>query len=467
MVKALKAEVGQVERGLPGDRPRPRRRGHRLASAGSGRHRAGAGPPRRVPRDHRAGESRKPSPTHARIDMDLVDAQQARRVLDRLVGYNLSPLLWAKVRGRLSAGRVQSAALRLVVDREREIEGFQAREYWTIDADFLQPEQAACLPGPPGSGSTEIRRSWPIAAAGAAGRWTTCARAGYRGDRRQARRAVSAAPRRRSPPARCSRRPPAGWGSPPARPWRSRSSSTKGSNSGGEETVGLITYMRTDSTQVSARPRKRRASVSCRTATAGLLPDEPPIYRTRSRGAQEAHEAIRPTSVRRTPGRSGERPDAPIRPRLYRVGLEALRRLADETGRVRHAHHRGRPERRRRTPICCGFAASSLRFAGFLAVYEDLPAENGDAPKGRCRKRGLAQLLRAGRRGSGWTCWSSVPEQHFTQPPARLQRGDAGQGAGGVRHRSPVDLRPDPEYAAGAGLRPPHQETAWCRPRSA
>src|SRR3990170_1653147 len=75
------------------------------------------------------------------IDMHLVDAQQARRILDRLVGYSLSPLLWAKVQSRLSAGRVQSAALRMIVDRQREIEAFSPREYWTIDAEFLQPEK--------------------------------------------------------------------------------------------------------------------------------------------------------------------------------------------------------------------------------------------------------------------------------------------------------------------------------------
>jgi DNA topoisomerase-1 len=85
------------------------------------------------------------------IDLDLVDAQQARRILDRLVGYNLSPILWAKVRGRLSAGRVQSAALRIVVDREREIEEFQPREYWTLDADFLHPDK------PPGFRARLVR----------------------------------------------------------------------------------------------------------------------------------------------------------------------------------------------------------------------------------------------------------------------------------------------------------------------
>lgn len=79
------------------------------------------------------------------IDMDLVDAQQARRILDRLVGYNLSPLLWAKVRGRLSAGRVQSVALRMVVEREREINDFIPQEYWTIDAGFVNPQKPPTL----------------------------------------------------------------------------------------------------------------------------------------------------------------------------------------------------------------------------------------------------------------------------------------------------------------------------------
>ena len=184
---------------------------------------------------------------HARdIDQNLVDAQQTRRVLDRLVGYQISPLLWDKVRRGLSAGRVQTVALRLIVEREREIGAFQPVEYWTLEA-LLHPEQQAERNSRRGSSaSTASRRAWPTARTRTAkssssrarcrtrSRWTRCWRRSKRraGRSPACRRASSSGGRwRRSSPANCSGTPPTSWASTCAAPWAWRSGFMKASTS--------------------------------------------------------------------------------------------------------------------------------------------------------------------------------------------------------------------------------------------
>jgi DNA topoisomerase-1 len=347
------------------------------------------------------------------IDMNLVDAQQARRILDRLVGYNLSPILWAKVRSRLSAGRVQSAALRLVVDREREIEAFQAREYWTIDVEFLQPDK------PPAfrarlqriDGSTpelpDLQHVQPVLED------LTKARFEVSSARRGSRQRRPLAPFTTSTlQQEAARR----LGFVARKTMAVAQQLYEGAELGGGETVGLITYMRTDSTQVSAvAQQEARAFLQERFGPASV-PSEPPIYRTRSRGAQEAHEAIRPTSVRRTPDDLAK-DLTPEQSRLYRLIWERFlasqmepadyETLTIEVSGTTEAH-----------AYLLRVSASRLRSAGFLEVYEDIPTENGEG-NGEGLEAGLAQLPPV-EEGDDLRQEGSFPEQHFTQPPPRF-----------------------------------------------
>ncbi|HMK08533.1 MAG TPA: type I DNA topoisomerase, partial [Anaerolineales bacterium] len=347
------------------------------------------------------------------IDMSLVDAQQARRILDRLVGYNLSPILWAKVRGRLSAGRVQSAALRLIVDREREIEGFQPREYWTIDVELLQPEK------PPAFRARlqRIDGEAPQLADRAQVEPILADLAGSAFEVGAARRGA----RQRKPPApfttstlqqEAARR----LGFVARKTMAVAQQLYEGAELGGGETVGLITYMRTDSTQVSTQAQQEARQFLQERFGPAAVPDEPPVYRTRTRGAQEAHEAIRPTSVRRTP-QDLARDLTPEQAKLYRLIWERFlasqmqpaeyETMTIEVDGTSAEHSYG-----------LRVSASRLRVPGFLEVYQDLPAENGDG-EGETPEAGLAQLPPV-QEGDRLEHQQSLPDQHFTQPPARF-----------------------------------------------
>ena len=351
---------------------------------------------------------------HARaIDMSLVNAQQARRVLDRLVGYNLSPLLWAKVRGRLSAGRVQSVALRLVVDREREIRQFVAREYWTIEAELLQSAK------PPSFRARLMRvdDQAPVldteADAGALS--ADMERASYRVDR--VRRGSRL--RRPSPPFTtstlqqdASRR----LGFTARRTMAVAQQLYEGVELGEGGPTGLITYMRTDSTNVSTLAQSEARQVIQKTYGEAYLPAEPPIYKTRTRGAQEAHEAIRPTSPARDPQSvrtylSGEQ--LKLYTLVWQRFLASQMNPADfETLTIEVDGRSQAHEYRLR------LAASSLRFPGFLAVYQDLAEENGDQNGSEDAEVKLARLP-ALVDGDPLELLGLYPEQHFTQPPPR------------------------------------------------
>ncbi len=348
------------------------------------------------------------------IDMNLVDAQQARRILDRLVGYNLSPLLWAKVRGRLSAGRVQSVALRLVVDREREITGFVPQEYWTIDAELLQPDK------PPSFRArlTRLDESSPqIPSQSRADE--ICA------DLRQAEFSVDSVRRgtrvrRPQPPFTtstlqqdASRR----LGFTARRTMAIAQQLYEGIDIGHDEPTGLITYMRTDSPSVAASAQLEARQVIEARFGAGHLPAEPPTYRAQARGAQEAHEAIRPTSAARDP----ESLRSLLTPEQYRLyGLIWQRFMASQMAPAeydtltidvagRSAEHAYRLR----------LAASSLRFPGFLAVYQDVADENGNGKDNGEGGDQRLERLPPLEDGDGLTLVDVVPEQHFTQPPPR------------------------------------------------
>jgi DNA topoisomerase-1 len=343
------------------------------------------------------------------INMDLVDAQQARRVLDRLVGYNLSPLLWRKVRSRLSAGRVQSVALRLVVEREREIEAFVPEEYWSIAGEFQPQESQETFIArlvrvdedePTLGNEAQVK---PVL--------EDMEQASYtitkikRGERK---RNPSAPYTTSTLQQEASRR----LGYSARRTMALAQQLYEGIDIGDEGTIGLITYMRTDSTNVSEVAQKEaREFISSRYGDK-FMPEEAPTYKTRARGAQEAHEAIRPTSILRQP-ESMKNFLNREQYRLYRLiwqrfvasqmSAAIYDTLSVEVTGKSSAHE-----------YLLRASGSTLRFQGFLIVYEeardeDQPADEDEdaqfpADIGEGQPQRLVRLL---------------PEQHFTQPPPR------------------------------------------------
>jgi len=237
------------------------------------------------------------------IDMALVDAQQARRVLDRLVGYRLSRVLWNKVRRGLSAGRVQSVAVRLVVEREREILAFKAQEYWTIEADLLQKKANA---SPFRANLIEVNGrkldKFDIGNQAAADAIV----ADLHGATWQVSSVKRADKRRNAAPPfttstmqqEASRK----LGFSAKKTMMLAQQLYEGIDLGGSDgTVGLITYMRTDSVNVAREAQEEARAFIGQKYGADAVPAKPNAYTTKARGAQEAHEAVRPTSARRQP----------------------------------------------------------------------------------------------------------------------------------------------------------------------
>ncbi len=353
------------------------------------------------------------------INMNLVNAQQGRRILDRLVGYGISPILWEKIRGRLSAGRVQSVALRLVVEREREIEAFEAKEYWTISAELL-PER---LKKSFKAKLVRVDGEEPLLPDEDAVKplLADMESAAYRIAK------VKRGERRRKAPAPfitstlqqdASRR----LGFTAKRTMALAQSLYEGVDVGEGGGTGLITYMRTDSTHVADSAVDEARRYVRESFGSAYLPKTPPKYKTRAKGAQEAHEAIRPTSAMRSPQKIKKYLNAG-QFKLYRLIWQRFiasqmvaavyNTLQVEVSAVSKAH-----QYRLRA------AGSSLRFAGFLAVYADkrnlnkAKGENGDEnvniPDGVSEGMDLS-LLRL------------LPEQHFTQPPPRYSEASLVQ----------------------------------------
>ncbi len=349
------------------------------------------------------------------LDMHLVDAQQARRILDRLVGYNLSPLLWQKVRGRLSAGRVQSVALRLVVEREREIIEFQPQEYWTVDAEFIQPEKPPAFRArlvkinqePPeltNGESVELLRSNLL---GAVYHVADVKRG-------QRRRKPSAPFTTSTLQQGASRR----FGYTARRTMALAQQLYEGVELGTGEPVGLITYMRTDSTNVSDQALSEARNLISSRFGPDYLPEKPVRYRSRAQRAQEAHEAVRPTSVFRTP--------EDMKPLLTKDQLKLYdliwRRFVSSqmkpavydtlTLEIEGAFEQNRYDFR--------VSASALKFDGFLALYgkRDLNGEQKEQEADELDAT-LTQLPDV-RVNDPLDILELIPEQHFTQPPARF-----------------------------------------------
>ena len=352
------------------------------------------------------------------INMDLVDAQQARRVLDRLVGYSISPILWEKVRGRLSAGRVQSVALRLIVEREREIEAFVPVEYWSIHAE-LKPE---------GLQSTFIAKLAKIddKDADLANEETVkpvlvdMETAAYtitkikRGERRRKPLAPFTTSTLQQ---EASRK----LGFTAKRTMALAQGLYEGQDVGNGGATGLITYMRTDSTNVSVSAQNEARQYVTKKYGSDFLPAHAPQYKTKSANAQEAHEAIRPTSVMRDP----EQIKQYLEPAMYRLYRLIWQRFVasqmeaavydtlqvEVTGKSSEHSYLLR------------VSGSTVKFAGFLVVYEE--AKNEDVKSEEDEENvpipaGIAD-------GQKQELIRLIPEQHFTQPPPRYSEASLVQ----------------------------------------
>ncbi len=347
------------------------------------------------------------------IDMSLVDAQQARRILDRLVGYNLSPLLWRKIRSRLSAGRVQSVALRLIVERERVVEAFVPEEYWTLDALLkLHKVEGRKKPlefrarlvrahGKEVDLKTEAQVKPLLDALEKAIYEVAKVKEGQRTRK-------PAAPYTTSTMQQEATRKLTFTAS---KTMRIAQQLYEGLDVGEEQPVGLITYMRTDSVNIAKQAQDEARVFIAGKYGAEYLPSEPPVYKTRAKAAQEAHEAIRPTAVSRTPDK--------LKPFLSREQFRLYdliwrRFVASQMADARYDTigvdiHAGSEHKK---PFLFRASGSILRFPGFLVLYEETVLENGDEEEKAQQlppltAHDLLDLVRL------------LPEQHFTQPPPR------------------------------------------------
>ncbi|MBL1128355.1 MAG: type I DNA topoisomerase [Chloroflexi bacterium] len=352
------------------------------------------------------------------IDIDRVNAQQARRILDRLVGYKLSPLLWRKVHGRLSAGRVQSVAVRLVVDREREIQQFVIEEYWTLAAELsqqttagerLRPSFTAKLfklngEDPVFRQQAEVQPHLDVLVDA---HWVV-------GEVRLGKR---------------TRRPAAPFTTSTLQQEASRRLSFntdktmriaqqlyEGIDLGDSDgAVGLITYMRTDSVTVSAEAQTEARAYIGKRFGATYVPVKPPEYTTKTKAAQEAHEAVRPTSVIRTPQEMKEHLSRD-QYRLYTLIWDRF--VASQMAPARYdtvsadvwAGNQAVVAEKR--PYLFRATGSTLEFPGFLALYEesrpeDKPDDGENQVPSSLKTQEQLDLRRL------------LPEQHFTQPPPR------------------------------------------------
>ncbi len=340
------------------------------------------------------------------IDMRLVNAQQARRILDRLVGYTISPLLWRKVKNRLSAGRVQSVALRLVVEREREIQNFVPQEYWTIEAELAKRRREKLE-------KDEKRESFIAKLHRIRGQKVDLK------SKEEAQRIVEELERATYVVTKVKRREKRRHPPPPfitSTMQRAASSQLhfsarrtmvvaqqlyEGIELGQEGTVGLITYMRTDSVNVAASAQEEARAYIAEKHGQDYVPPRPRQYKTKVKGAQEAHEAIRPTSVWREPWAIKKyltRDQYLLYDLIWRrfVASQMASAVFDTTS----------------VDITAGpdylFRAtgSVVKFPGFLAVYRADEEE---------KERVLPPLSE----GEILDLVRLIPEQHFTQPPPR------------------------------------------------
>lgn len=377
------------------------------------------------------------------IDQNLVDAQQARRILDRIVGYELSPLLWKKIRRGLSAGRVQSVATRLVVEREEDIRAFQSQEYWSIDVDFsrIAPNVGkfkAAFHGKDKKQDLHSRAEVDAILDAVKGKDFIVQQV-----KRQDKLRNPAPPFITSTLQQEASRK---LGMPPRRTMSIAQQLYEGVDITGEGTVGLITYMRTDSLRLSEEAIAAARSFILDRYGQAYYPEKPRRYKTKS-GAQDAHEAIRPSDVRLDP--DSIRKDLTAEQyKLYKLiwsrflscqmasaVYDSVSIDVESAGYLFRANH------------------SSIKFNGFTAIYEE-----GRDDEEEVSQSPLPDL----KEGEAVKADNFTPEQHFTQPPARyteatLIRALEEKGIGRPSTYAPtVSTIMDREYVVkeGRNLRP-------------
>ena len=373
-------------------------------------------------------EVEKAFKTPQSIDMNLVNAQQARRILDRLVGYKLSPLLWRKVQSGLSAGRVQSVAVRMIADREQEIQDFNPKEYWTIKVELAPLEEqearfrAKLVASANGTklNISDENKANKIAA--------DLEKANYIVKSVQTKQIA----RQPTPPFITSTLQQEAW-----RKLHFIAKYTmavaqqlyEGLPLGEEGSVGLITYMRTDSTHVAASAIAEVRDFIAKKYGGDFLPSKPCVFARKAKWAQEAHEAIRPTKIYREPEQ--------IKPFLNRDQLKLYQliwrrmvasqmspALYDTTSVEIQTDHVSYEQEATGSPknsqnflgenqpqgYLLKAASSVVKFPGFITVYSETKDEE--------EQEGFVFLpeLKVGDRLS---YWGTFPEQHFTQPPPR------------------------------------------------
>jgi DNA topoisomerase I len=354
------------------------------------------------------------------LDRRKFDSQQARRILDRLVGYQISPILWRKVRRGLSAGRVQSVAVRLVVEREREIQAFQPEEYWSLEADLraqLPPDFRARLVK---LGGQKAELSDGETAHGLvqelAGEKFTVA-------------AVEKKERRRNPPppfttAKLQQEAANRLGFTAKKTMTLAQRLYEGVELGEEGATGLISYMRTDSVRLSNDALAAVRQHIEKTYGKDHLPEAPNVYKTKQKAAQEAHEAVRPTTLEWTPERVEPFFEAMGEQDMFRlyqlvwnrfVACQMVPAVYDQTT----------------ADVAAGRAVfratgSILKFTGYLAVYgaqlpeDEAGAQPEAAGEGEEKAKNQERLLPPLEAGMALEVLKLDPEQHFTQPPPRF-----------------------------------------------
>jgi DNA topoisomerase-1 len=357
-----------------------------------------------------------------KIDTDRVEAQQARRVLDRLVGYGLSPLLWRKVRRGLSAGRVQSVAVRLVVDRERDIEAFKSEEYWSINAEFegaVPPTfwaklsklgQESVAGTQPSTGGQAMGAKFLITSEESANSVVDDLK-----DKEFVLSRIERKQRKRMP------YPPFITSTLQQEAVRKLRFSAKktmmvaqqlyeGIELGEEGSVGLITYMRTDSHRVAPEAQAWARELIEKTYGKDYVPERPPFYKSKAT-AQEAHEAIRPTYSDKKPERIKQflsKDQHSLYALVWNRFISSQMSPAqlDQTTFIINGLQAGRPD----GPYELRASGTIVRFDGFMALYtegkDEIEEENG-------------LTLPALKEGEGLKLLNLEPKQHFTQPPPR------------------------------------------------
>jgi DNA topoisomerase-1 len=346
------------------------------------------------------------------LSIDLINAQQTRRALDYLVGFNLSPLLWKKVQRGLSAGRVQSPALRLIVERELAIEAFDPKEYWTIEADVAKDKQAFL--SKLNIYKNEKIKQFSITDADTA----TAARDALlkAANGKLTVNKVEKKERKRNPSApfttsTLQQEAARKLRFSTQRTMRTAQNLYEGIDIGGE-TVGLITYMRTDSLHLADEALDEIRGLIAQRFGKNNLPDAPRIFKNKSKNAQEAHEAIRPTSVRHIPEEIKDKlkPDQFALYQLIWKRTMACQMIHATLDTVS-------------VELGCGdgnsfrASGSTIKFPGFMSVYME---SSDDTSDGKKAEDNTEKLLPELSQGEKIDLLEIRNEQHFTEPPPRF-----------------------------------------------